>query len=133
MGCFMKLRKMTRWQLVLAAVVAAMLFTPSAHSQEITNTAFDDGPYVTGFAQPTTAQPYAQTVPAQAAVPSVNEVAAIQASLSTPRAASMDSPLLTAGLTLLLFIGIALAAIRELKRTNRDSLSGRRYASPRGA
>jgi hypothetical protein len=129
----MKLRKMIRWQLVLAGLAAAMSFSPSAHSQEITNTAFDDGPYVTGFAQPTAAQPSAQVIPAQTAVPSVNEVAAIQASLSTPRAVVMDSPLVAAGLTLLLFICIALYAIREPKRTNRGSLSGRRYASPRGA
>jgi hypothetical protein len=128
---FMKLRKMTRWQLVLAGLAAAMLFTPTAYSQEITNTAFDDGPYVAGFAPPATAQSAAQTVPAQAAVPSVNQVAAIQTSLAAQPGASMDSPLLTAGLTVLLLMLIALAAIRE-KSTNRGALSGRRYA-PRGA
>jgi len=124
----MKFRKMIRWQLVLAGLAAAMLFTPSAHSQEITNTAFDDGPNVTGFAQPTAAQPSAQVLPTQAAVPSVTEAAAIQASLPKPRVAVIDAPLVTAGLALLLFICIALSAIREPKSRNRGSLSGRRYA-----
>jgi hypothetical protein len=129
---FMKLRTMTRWQLALAGLAAAMFFAPPAYSQEISNTAFDDGPYVAGFDSSTTAQSAAQTDPGQAPVPPVNQVAAIETTLAAQPAASLDSPLLTAGLTVLLLMLIAIAAIREPKRANRGDLSGSRYA-PRGA
>jgi hypothetical protein len=129
----MEFRKMFRGQLILAGLAAALFFTPAAHSQEITNTEFNDGPYVTTFAQPDGAQPSAQAVPVPVAVPSVNEVAAIQASLSTPQVALIDSPWVAAGLTVILLAAIALTAVGESKRIRRNTYSGRRTPSYRGA
>ena len=130
----MKFRKMVRWQLILAGLAAALYFAPVAYSQEITNTAFDDGPYVTTFAQPdVAAQSSAPSVPAQAGVPSLNEVTAVQASLSTPTVTLVDSPWVTAGVTAMLFALIAVAAIGEAKRIRRSTYSGRGYPSYRRA
>src|SRR5215467_10607006 len=129
----MKVRQIVRGQLILAGLAAALFVTPAAHSQEISNATFDDGPYVTSFAQPDLAESPAQTAPAQAAVPSLNEVQSIQASLVMPKATMLDSPWVAAGLTMILFAAIALAAIAESKRVRRNSYSGRRYPSYRGA
>jgi|SRR6516225_10406661 hypothetical protein len=129
----MKVLNMVRWQLVLAGLAALMFITPSAHSQEITNTVFDDGPNVTTFSQPSAAERSAEPVPVAAAVPSMNEVASIQASLATNHRALIDSPWVTAGLTLLLFTCIALSAIGESKRLKRNGYASRRYPSYRGA
>lgn len=124
---------MVRWQLVLAGLSAALLFTTPAHSQEITNTAFDDGPNVTAYPQPVVAQPSTEAALVQTALPSIQEVAAIQASVSTKNAALLDSPWVTAGVTLILFICVALSAVSESKRAQRNSFRGRGYASNRGA
>jgi hypothetical protein len=123
----MKFRKMVRWQLLLAGLSAVLFFTTPAHSQEITNTAFDDGLNVTPYPQPVVAQPSTQAAPVQTALPS------IQASVSTQNPALLDSPWVTAGITLILFICVALSAVGESKRANRNSLSGRGYASHRRA
>ena len=129
----MKLRNLIRWQLILAGLGAALFMTPSAQSQEITNTTFDDGPYVTTFAQSGDAQPSAQVAPVQATAPSVNEVAAIQASLAPPRAALIDSPRATVALTLLLLACVALSVLGYAKRSSHLSNATRRYPSYRGA
>ena len=130
----MKLRKLIRWQLILAGLGAALFLTPSAQSQEITNTAFDDGPNVVAFAQPdVVAQPSAEATPAQAVAPSVNEVASIQASLAPQHDALIDSPWTLVGLTALLLACLALSAIGESKRTTRRPYAARRYPSYRGA
>lgn len=129
----MKLRKMVRCQLILAGLSAALYFAPAAYSQEITNTAFDDGPNVATFAQADVVQPSTPSTPSQADVPSLNEVTAIQASLSTPHVALVDSPWVAAGLTAILFAAIALSAIGGAKHTRRNAFSSRRYPSYRGA
>ena len=50
----MKIKNIIRTQAVGISFVAAMLLSATpAHSQEITNTEFSDGPYVTAYAQPT--------------------------------------------------------------------------------
>jgi len=129
----MKLRRMVRWQLILAGLAAALYFAPAAYSQEITNTAFDDGPYVTTFAQSDVAQPSTPSTLAQADVPSLNEVTSVRASLSTPNVTLVDSPWVAAGITAILFTAIALFAIGEAKRTRRNTYSGRSYPSYRRA
>lgn len=128
----MNLRKMIRWQVVLVALAAAMSFSPSAHSQEITNSTFDDGPNVAAFAQSSAAQPSAQQVSVPATSASVREVASTEASLATSQE-WVDSPWLSAGLTLLLFTCIALSAIGGSKRAKQNSYAARHYPFYRGA
>jgi len=131
----MKLRKMIRWQLVLAGLAAAMLLTPSAHSQEITNSTFDDGPNVAAFDQTSAAQPSAQQAPVASNAPALNEAAATEAALptTTNQETWVDSPWLSAGLTLLLFACIAVSVIGGSKRAKQNSYAARHYPSYRGA
>jgi hypothetical protein len=131
-GCLMKSRKLIRWQLILAGLGTALLFTASAQAQEITNTAFDDGPNVTSFAQPSADQSAVASTQTQPGTPSIREFAAIESSLSAQHVALIDSPVVAAGLTLLLFVCIAISAIGESKRVKRNGYV-RRYASNRSA
>jgi len=126
---------MVRGQLVLAGLAAAMLFTPSAHSQEITNSTFDDGPNVAALDQTGAAQPSAQQAPAANNAPAVNEAASSKASLATTTNEEtwVDSPWLSAALTLLLFACIAVSVIGRSKRTKQNSDAARHYPSYRGA
>ena len=127
----MKIRKMVRWQLILAGLAAALYFAPAAYSQEITNTDFADGPNVIAFTQPAATQPSAQAA-TQTVSPAANEPMPAQASLSTPTVISLNSPWAAAGMTLVLFAAIALAAGMS-NRGRRGAYSGRRYPSYRGA
>jgi len=127
----MKIRNIVRWQLILAGLAAALYFAPAAQSQEITNTAFADGPNVIAFAQPDATQPSGPST-AQTLAPAANEALPVQASLFTPPVASLDSPWAAAGLTFVLFAVIALAAGTS-KRARRGAYSVRRYPSYRGA
>jgi len=127
----MKIRNMVRWQLILAGLAAALYFAPAAHSQEITNTDFADGPNVVAFTQPAATLPSAQAA-TQTMSPAANEPVLAQASLSMPAGISLDSPWATAGLTFVLFAVIALAA-GNAKRVRRGTYSVRRYPSYRGA
>ena len=123
---------MVRGQLVLAGLAVAMFFTPTAHSQEITNSTFDDSTNVAGFAQSSAAQPSAQQIPVATAAPTVNEMTSIQGSLAPSNAALIDSPWVAAGLTVLLLSCVALSAISESKR-RRNSYAVRRQPSYRNA
>ena len=130
----MKVSQIVRGQIILAGLAAALFFTPAAHSQEITNAVFDDGPNVTTFSQSSVAQSSAPAaVPAQAAVSPVKEAAMAQSSLSTSARpnALIESPWVAAGLTALLLATIALYAI-ESKHSNANSYSRRPYSSYRG-
>jgi len=127
----MKIRKMVRYQMVLAGLAAAMFFAPSAHSQEITNSTFDDGPNVTTMSQPSAAQPSVQQVAVQPDA-AAKEIASIQGSLEPSNTASMDSPWVAGGLTVILLTGVAVAAIGESKR-KRNSYAARREPSYRNA
>jgi hypothetical protein len=124
----MEFRKMVRWQVVLAGLGAALLFTPVVKSQEITNTAFDDGPNVARFSEPAPAPISAAAVPQHSAVPSGTESGAVETSFSMERASLLDSPVVTAGLTLLLLACIALSAVSESRRSRRN-YSDRTYSS----
>ncbi|HVM74793.1 MAG TPA: hypothetical protein VMT75_04060 [Candidatus Saccharimonadales bacterium] len=128
----MKTRKLVRWQLMLAGLAAALYFTPVAQSQEISNTAFPDGPNVATFAQVEAAQRSAQAVPAQAAALSAAEVEPVRDSLTAQPTgtALFNSPWVTAGLTVLLLAGVTLSYVN---RGRRNSYSNRGEASYRGA
>jgi len=110
----MKVCKMVRGQLLLAGLALALLLTPAAHSQEITNATFDDGPNVTTFPQYDVALPVAQAVPA-----SQNDLQPVQSSLASPRAALIESPWVAASFTVILFLTIALSVVGGPKRTRR--------------
>jgi len=131
----MDFRKMVRGPLVLAGLAAAMLLTPSAHSQEITNSTFDDGPNVAAFDQTGAAQPSAQQAPVASDVPASNEAASTEATLATTtnQETWVDSPWLSAGLTLLLFACIAVSVLGGSKRTKQNSYAARPYPSYRDA
>jgi hypothetical protein len=133
MGCFMKTRKMVRWQLVLAGLAAALYFAPVARSQEITNTAFPDGPNVTTFDSGEAAQPSAQVVPVQPPASLAVEASAIQASLTQKPSTLLNSPWVTAGLTILLLAGVTLSAITEYRRVRGTSRTTPRQAAYRSA
>jgi hypothetical protein len=123
---------MFRTQMILTGLGAALLFAGSVKAQEITNTEFSDGPYVTAFAQPT------QSVSAQvtpASTPVMNEYRAMDAvaAISMP-VVSDDGTLasseierwavagiLLVGLVVILFYCASeLNALAELKRANRS-------------
>jgi len=141
----MKFQRMLRTQMVIAGLGAALLFAGSAKSQEITNTEFNDGPYVTAFAQP--AQPVsAQTSPASTPVMTASQTMPTVAAVGMPLvpddggvvASSEVEGWIVAGL-LFIALGIImfycaseLSALAELKRANR-SLRARTAArmSPR--
>ena len=129
----MEVQKTIRWQLILLSCSAALLFTPTVKSQEITNTVFDDGPNVAAFSEPAPAQGVATAVPVQSTNPPVNEVATIQTPFSVERVSWLDSPVVAAGLTLLLLVCIGLSAISESKRSRRSNSSRRTYPSIRRA
>ena len=133
MGCFMKTRKMVRWQLILAGLAAALYFAPVAQSQEIVNTAFPDGPNVTTFAQVDVAQPSAQVVPVQPPASLAVEASSIQASLTQKPSALLDSPWVTAGLAVLLLAGVTLSAITEYRRARGISRATLRQGAYRSA
>jgi len=128
----MKFQKMLRTQMIVTGLGAALLFAGSAKAQEITNTEFNDGPYVTAFAQPT------QSVSAQvtpASTPVMNEFDAMGAvaTISMP-VVSDDGTLASSeierwavagilfmGLVVILFYCAAeLSILAELKRANQS-------------
>src|SRR5215469_9857191 len=52
----MKFQKIMQTQLVIAGLATVLLFPGVTKGQEISNTAFDDGPNAVPFAQPVSAQ-----------------------------------------------------------------------------
>lgn len=128
----MRFQKMLRTQMIITGLGAALLFAVTVKAQEITNTEFNDGPYVTAFAQPT------QSVSAQvtpASTPVMNEVQAMSAvaTISMP-AVSDDGTLASseierwavAGIlfmalvVILFYCAAELNALAELKRANHN-------------
>jgi predicted metal-binding membrane protein len=128
----MRFQKILRTQMIITGLGAALLFAGSVNAQEITNTEFNDGPYVTAFAQPT------QSVSAQvtpASTPVMNEFDAMGAvaTISMP-VVSDDGTLASSeierwavagilfmGLVVILFYCAAeLNALAELKRANQN-------------
>ena len=73
----MKFRKMLGSYLLAAGLGTLLLLASSAKAQEITNTEFDDGPYVVPFSQPLSDPVYTDTEPAS--MPALTESQALQA------------------------------------------------------
>jgi hypothetical protein len=123
--------------MIITGLGAALLFAGTVKAQEITNTEFNDGPYVTAFAQPT------QSVSAQvtpASTPVMNEIEAMNAvaTISMPvgpgdgTLASSEierwavAGILFMALVVILFYCVAeLSALAELKRSLRARTAAR--------
>ena len=123
---------MLRTQMLITGLGAALLFAGSVKAQEITNSEFSDGPYVTAFAQPT------QSVSAQvtpASTPVMNEYQAMNAVATITMPVVPDdgtlasseierwavAGILFAALVVILFYCASeLSALAELKRANRS-------------
>jgi hypothetical protein len=129
----MKFQNMLRTQMVITGLGAALLFAGSAKAQEITNTEFSDGPYVTAFAQP--AQPHsAQASPASTPVMTESQTMQTLASVGMPVlsddggtvASSEVERWIVAGLLfialgiIMFYCAAELSALAELKRANRS-------------
>ena len=76
----MRFQTIMRTQLVIAGLATVLLFSGLAKGQEISNTAFDDGP---------NAAPFAQAVPGQVAG---NSFSTLPSAHATPAIAPIDGP-----------------------------------------
>jgi hypothetical protein len=125
----MTFQKMLRTQLIVAGFAAALMLASAAKAQEITNTEFNDGPYVAAFAQPVVAQVTPASTPVMTE-PQAIEAAVITAPVfadeETLVAASSVERWIVAGMLLIAFMVIGfyclaeLNALAALKRANRS-------------
>jgi len=76
----MKFQANMQTQLIIAGLATVLLFSGQAKGQEISNTAFDDGPNAVPFAQPVAAQGAG------------NSVSKLPSALATPAKATIDGP-----------------------------------------
>jgi len=76
----MRFQNVIRMQLVIAGLGTALLFPGVTKAQEISNTAFDDGPNAAPFAQPVAAQGAG------------NSVSALPSAQATPAMTAIDGP-----------------------------------------
>ncbi len=120
----MKIQNILRTQAIVIGFGAALLLSSPAPAQEIVNTQFDDGPYVTTFAQPsptvTTAAAPASTV---ADANTVSPAIAIPAPVVTDEAVVSLENSAVYGLITSAFFGLALLAVfaaGEFRRANRN-------------
>jgi uncharacterized membrane protein affecting hemolysin expression len=126
----MTFQKMLRAQLIVAGFGAALMLATAAKAQEITNTEFNDGPYVAAFAQPVVTQSTAASSPVMTEPQAMQAIAAITAPVfadeETLVAASSVERWIVAGMLLVAFFVIGfcclaeLNALTELKRANRS-------------
>jgi hypothetical protein len=136
----MRFQKMFRTQMIITGLGAALLFAGSVKAQEITNTEFSDGPYVTAFAQPTQSVS-TQVTPASTPVMNENQAMNAVATISMPvvsddgtlasseieRWAAVAGILFVGLVVILLYCAAELNALAELKRAN-SSLRARTAA-----
>lgn len=128
----MRFQKMLRTQMIITGLGAALLFAGSVKAQEITNTEFNDGPYVTAFAQPTQSVS-AQVTPASTPVMNELEARSAVATISMPvvsddgTLASSEAErwavagiLFVAVVVILFYCAAELSALAELKRANQN-------------
>jgi hypothetical protein len=118
----MKMQNIIRMNVIGLGVAAAMLLsTAPAHAQEISNTEFSDGPYVTAYAQPSnTTTQTAQTTQATQA-PATAAVANTPA-ISTEQLSSLAGTgdwALASGLSGIVVL-IAVFAVGQYRRINRN-------------
>src|SRR6201987_218330 len=106
----MTFQEMLRTQLIGAGFGAALLLASAAKAQEITNTEFNDGPYVTAFAQPIVAQATPASTPVMNEPQAMQAMAVITAPVfadeETLVAASSVERWIVAGMLLVPFIGV---------------------------
>ena len=127
----MKLQTILRLQLLATGLVAALLLAGQAKAQEITNSEFDDGPYVVPFDQAASVSDTA----VQASTPVMTEPQALQAMAAIAAPAIQDEArmiqvsvlerwvtavLLVVASLLALFILVELSVLVELKRAKRS-------------
>jgi hypothetical protein len=120
----MKIQNILRTQAIVIGFGAALLLSSPAPAQEIVNTQFDDGPYVTTFAQPsptvTTAVAPASTV---ADASTVSPAIAIPTPVVTDEAVVSLENSAAYGLITSALFGLALLAVfavGEFRRANRN-------------
>jgi hypothetical protein len=119
----MKVQNIFRMQAMVIGLGAALFLASSTPAQEIVNTSFNDGPYVTSFDQPTAAAAV-QVSAAQATVTAVDmpasapAVAASQPVVRTEAVVSLENSAerwLIAGS----FFGLAMIAVYALAEVRR--------------
>lgn len=127
----MRFQNMFRAQLLVTGLAAALVMACSAKAQEITNTEFDDGPFVGAFDQPIVLQANTASTPvmtesqAMQAMAVINgpanpdEASLVQASESLLKRPVTALLLVIAGL-LAMFILVELSMLAELKRAKRN-------------
>jgi hypothetical protein len=134
----MKIQNILRMQSIVIGLGAALFCTTTVHAQEIVNTEFNDGPYVTSFAQPTLS---AQAVPANAPTSAVADPnTAVAPAIATPVVAdaavmSLESSAVRWSVASILagFAMLAAFAIAEIRRANRNFPEGTSSQLPRRA
>lgn len=126
----MTFQKMLRTQLIVTGLGAALMLASSAKAQEITNTEFNDGPYVVAFLQPVSAQ----ATPASTPVMNQSQAITAMAAISAPVVPDEETLVATSALerwavagVLFIALGVIvfyclaeLSALAELKRANRS-------------
>ena len=116
----MKFQNIMRTQLVIAGLATVLLFPGVTKGQEISNTAFDDGPNAAPFAQPVPAQGAGNsfsTLPSPRATPAIDgPIAAKQTTDEQERSAI----LIWIGATLVWIGAIGLYARGPAKRLTRE-------------
>jgi len=131
----MKMQNIIRMQAVVIGLGAALLIASKAQAQEIVNTEFNDGPYVTAYDQPTTTAQAIATPQAKMATDASPTVVAAAPVV-------VDEAMVAVGTTLerLLiaasFLGLSLYvvyAFSELRRSDRELYMRRRQTLTRRA
>ena len=127
----MRFQKILRTQMIITGLGAALLFAGTVKAQEITNTEFNDGPYVTAFAQPASVS--AQVTPASIPVMNEFEARSAVATISMPVVSddgtlassaverwAVAGILFVAVVVILFYCAAELNALAELKRANHN-------------
>ena len=118
----MNFKKMFRMQMILTGLAAALLLASSAKSQEITNTAFNDGPNVAPFEQPVPDQAAMKSSAAVTSSESVRSLGQTDGSIVAQQSGLLQAPEGWVTTTFLICIGlVSLYALSEAKRANRNS------------
>jgi len=118
--------------MIITGLGAALLFAGTVKAQEITNTEFNDGPYVTAFAEPTQSVS-AQVTPASTPVMNEFEAKSAVATISMPVVSddgtlasseverwAVAGILFAAVVVILFYCAAELSALAELKRANHN-------------
>lgn len=120
----MKVQNILRTQAIVIGFGAALLLSSPAPAQEIVNTQFDDGPYVTTFAQPSTS-----VTTAAAPASTVADSNTVSPAIAIPTPVVADEAVVSLensavyGLITSALLGLALLAVfalAEFRRANRN-------------